>query len=50
MNLLLPVLSEDFASQRIVNAILQNEHQAVLPSAGNVIFLARALLPVELQD
>lgn len=47
---LLPILSEEWASRRIVNAILQNEQVCVMPWACNLTFLARGLLPVDLFD
>lgn len=47
---ILPILSEEWASRRIVNAVLQNEEVCLMPWACNLTFVARALLPVDLFD
>ncbi len=48
--LLLPILSEQYASWRIVNAILQNEPVCLLPWICNLIQFFRAVTPVSLFD
>ena len=48
--LILPIMSEEWASTRIVNAILQDEEVCLLPWACNLTFLGRALLPTDLFD
>lgn len=50
MGFLLPIMSEQYASNRIVNAILQGERVCVLPWLCNVIPLIRALVPVSVFD
>ena len=47
---LLPIMSEQWASSRIVNAILQNEEVCLLPWACNLTFVLRAFLPTDLFD
>jgi len=47
---LLPILDQNYAANRIVNAILQEEPVTVLPWMCNSILLLRALLPVSLFD
>ena len=48
--LLLPIMSEEYASNRIVNAILQNELVCVLPWTCNLIQFLRSILPVSMFD
>lgn len=47
---LLPILSEQYASNRIVNAILQEEKVMLMPWSCNLIQLLRALIPVSVFD
>jgi len=48
--LLMPIMSEKYATRRIVNAILQEEAVCVLPWFGNLTILMRALLPTSVFD
>ena len=48
--LLLPIMSEQYASWRIVNAILQNEFVCVLPWTCNLVPFLRAIAPVSVFD
>lgn len=48
--LLFPILSEQYASNRIVNAILQNESVMVMPWSCNLIQFLRAIFPVSVFD
>lgn len=47
---LLPILSEEYASNRIINAITQNEAFMVMPWACNIIQFLRSILPVSVLD
>lgn len=49
-SLLLPILDENWASQRIVNAVLQEEKVTILPWFCNIIMIFKAILPVGLND
>jgi all-trans-retinol dehydrogenase (NAD+) len=46
----LPILEENWASQRIVNAILQEEKVTVLPWFCNIVMIFKAILPVGVND
>lgn len=48
--LLFPILSEEYASRRIINAILQEETSMVMPWSGNLVQFLRSILPVSVFD
>lgn len=47
---LLPILSEDYASRRIVNAILQEEPITFLPFSGSLLLVLKSTLPTSWCD
>ena len=47
---LLPIMEEQWAANRIVNAVLQDEEVVLMPWACNLTTLARAIFPVFLFD
>ncbi|CAD8154313.1 unnamed protein product [Paramecium octaurelia] len=48
--LLFPILSENYASQRIVNAILQNETVVIMPIILNFAIIVKAIFPTCVYD
>jgi len=49
-NFLMPILTEAYASTRIVNAILQEEPVTFIPWIGWVLLYFKTLLPVCVSD